>query len=201
MYVTRHSRLALPLIDQLWELYERCYRETAEAAVTREQLYRSEFEAAVTDPTNRLWILWKDEQPIGVFVLASDIGATRYLSRAYLEARYPEKIRQGLVRYILFVVIDREHSGLSAAIKLGRTAFALEAQEGALVVFDVPAKNHGQRGTLADLARRIAALSGTATLSEIEVQRYYALDFHSAGDLDAEAQLELFEGIDEHVTV
>jgi hypothetical protein len=201
MYVTRHSRVALPLIDELWDLYQRCYRETSEAAVTREALYRSEFEAAVTDPTNRLWILWKAEKPIGMIILASDVGATRYLSRAYLHARYPEKLRLGLVRYILWAVVDREHSGLPAAIKLGRTAFALEAQEGALIVFDVPAKNHGQRGTLPDLARRVAALSGDATLEEIEVQRYYALNFQSASDADEVQESELFRGIDQELRV
>jgi hypothetical protein len=177
MYVTRHSQVSAELADRLWNLYETSYRETAEAAVTREMYYRDEFDVVVNDPTNRVWVLWKDEQPFGIMVLAADVGATRYLSRAYLEARYPEKLRAGLIRYILFAVIDRSSSGLSAPFKLSTTVFALEAQEGSLVVFDSPAKNHGQRGGMAELVRRAARIAGESTMEEIEVQRYYAVSF------------------------
>jgi hypothetical protein len=201
MYVTRHTRIAAPLLDTLWELYERNYRDTAQATVTREALYRTEFEAALTDPSNRIWLLWKADEPIGIGVIASDISATRYLSRAYLEAHYPDKMARGLVRYVLFTVIDRNHAGLPAAVKLGRTGLALEAQEGALVVFDVPAKNYGERGNLAEMARRVAALSGQATLTEIEVQRYFALDFTAALDEPEISDEVAAAALDDVVTV
>jgi hypothetical protein len=177
MYVTRHSRVSVELGDRLWALYESSYRETAEAAVTREMYFRDEFDVVINDPTNRVWTLWKDERPYGIMVIAADVGATRYLSRAYLEARYSDKVRQGLVRYILFVAIDSSRTGLAAVYKLVGTAFALEAQEGSLMIFDSPAKNHGQRGSMAELVRRIAHRAGESTMEEIEVQRYYAVSF------------------------
>jgi hypothetical protein len=201
MYVTRHSRVSAQLGERLWHLYESSYQKTAEAAVTREMYFREEFDAVVSDITNRVWILWKDEQPFGMMVLATDVGATRYLSRSYLEARYPEKLHAGLVRYILFAVIDRSSGGFSAPVKLAVTAFALEAQEGALVIFDSPAKNHGERGNMAELVRRVARLAGESVLEEIEVQRYYALTFAgpkvASGATTEEAAVES----DEDVTV
>lgn len=182
MHITRHSRVSGAQLDLLWALYERCYRFTAVEAVTREMLYRSEFEDAVLDPANRLWVLWEADQPVGMLMLATDVAATRYLSRGYLERRYPDKMAHGLVRYVLWVVVDGDRTSLADTIKLGRTAFALEAAEGSVVVFDVPATNYGTRGALPELARRVAQLVGDTTFREIEVQHYYALEFNRAQD-------------------
>ncbi|MGD9703774.1 MAG: hypothetical protein AB7Q42_18150 [Acidimicrobiia bacterium] len=176
--MTRHTRAGFALLDELWALYERAYVRTAEQAVTREQLYRTEFEAAVSDVSNRVWVVWADEQPVAMALIATDVAATRYLSRAYLERNFPERLARGEVHYILWTVVDRNYAAKGAILRLARGALALEAQDEALLIFDAPESNQpNETGGIAELALRLGRMVGTAELRPLEVQRYYALDF------------------------
>jgi hypothetical protein len=193
MYVTRHTRAGFALLDELWALYERSYVRTAERAVTREQLYRSEFETAISDVSNRVWVVWADDRPVAMALIATDVAATRYLSRAYLEHNFPERLARGEVHYILWTVVDRDYAAKGAILRLARGALALEAQEEALLIFDSPETNQpNETGGIAELALRLGRMVGTAELRPLEVQRYYALDF--AGSI---ADDELSEDADE----
>jgi hypothetical protein len=64
---------------------------------------------------------------------------------------------------------------------MARQAMAVEAREGALLVFDMPEDNQPHAaGGAAELMRRMARMVGEAQLLPLTVQRYYALDFQSA---------------------
>src|SRR4026208_2122378 len=90
MFVTRHNSVVEHgLLERLWELYELSYRRTAEESATREMFFRSEFDAAVADSSNRLWVLWADEEPVAMVLIATDIGSTRYLSQPFFERHFP----------------------------------------------------------------------------------------------------------------
>jgi hypothetical protein len=55
---------------------------------------------------------------------------------------------------------------------------AVEAREGALLVFDMPEENQpNATGGAAELMTRMARMVGEATLIPLTVQRYFALDF------------------------
>ena len=72
MFVTRHNSVVeRGLLERLWELYELAYRKTAEESASREMFYRSEFDAAIADSTNRLWVLWADDEPVAMVLIAS----------------------------------------------------------------------------------------------------------------------------------
>lgn len=61
---------------------------------------------------------------------------------------------------------------------LARQAMAVEAREGALLVFDMPEENQpNAEGGAAELMYRMAKTVGGASLMPLTVQRYYALDF------------------------
>jgi Acetyltransferase (GNAT) domain len=183
MYVTRHTRVGSNLLQELWRLYEHAYARTAQRAVSREQLYREEFEAAVADGSNRVWVVWADDKPVAMALIATDVSATRYLSRAYLQHNFPDRFERGEIHYILWTVVDREYAAKGAIVRLARGALALEAEEGALVIFDAPQANQEEEeGGLAELALRLGRMVGTAELRPLEVQRYYALDF--AGSIE-----------------
>jgi hypothetical protein len=86
MFVTRHNSVVeRGLLERLWDLYELAYRRTAEESASREMFFRSEFDAAVADPSNRLWVLWADDEPVAMVLIATDIGSTRYLSQPFFE--------------------------------------------------------------------------------------------------------------------
>ena len=122
MFVTRHTHVVdAVLADKLWQLYDVAYQGLSEQAVTREMLYRSEFDETIADPTNRLWVLWDDNMPIGMSLVATEIGSTRYLSRAYFEHHYPDHMRRGAVHYIMWLVVHPAHVAKGAIIRPHRS--------------------------------------------------------------------------------
>jgi GNAT superfamily N-acetyltransferase len=180
VFVTRHSNVVdLALRERLWRLYDLAYRGMSERAVTRESYYRSEFDDVLLEPTNRIWVLWRDDEPIAMTVIATDVAATRYLSRAYFETRYSEHVLRGVVHYILWVVVHPLHEAKGVLVRLARDVIGLEADEGALLVFDAPEINQpADRGGIAELMQRLASMVSAGTpVAQIEVQRYYAVDF------------------------
>ena len=188
MFVTRHTHVVdTVLAEKLWQLYELAYGGLSEQAVTREMLYRSEFDSTIADPTNRLWVLWDDNMPVGMSLVATDIGSTRYLSRAYFELHYPDHMRRGVVHYIMWLVIHPAHVAKGAIIRMAKEGLALEASEGALLVFDSPEMNQpGVTGGFAEMMSRLSkAVSAGAPVRRLETQHYFAVDFSAHTDSDA----------------
>lgn len=182
MFVTRHSPVTDPTLkDQLWILYSRAYLRTAEDSVTHEMLDRLEFNDQLTDPTNRAWVVWEDSMPVAMTLVATDVRRTRWLSEQYFKRNFPEKFNAGLVHYVVWAVVDPSYVVRGASIFMARQAMAVEAREGALLVFDMPEDNQPNAvGGAAELMRRMARMVGEAQLLPLTVQRYYALDFQSA---------------------
>lgn len=180
MFVTRHNSVVeRGLVDRLWNLYEFAYRRTAEESASREMFYRSEFESAISDPTNRLWVLWSDDEPVAMVLIATDIASTRYLSAAYFERRFGEHSRRGAVHYILFVVVHPRYAAKGVLTRMARDVLGTEAAEGVLLVFDSPEYNQpNDEGGTALLMERLAKMvTGGAPLLPLDVSRYYGIDF------------------------
>jgi hypothetical protein len=197
VFVTRHINVINPeLRDKIWRLYELAFRPITEEAVSREMLYRHEFDSMVSDPMNRLWVLWSDDQPVAMTMITTDVGTTRYLSRNYFERHYPDHVLRNALHYVLFVVVHPAHVAKGALVRLARESFGLEADEGALVIFDSPLVNQpGQKGGMAELVARLATMvSSGAETQQIEVQRYYAIDFAKGVRHMEREMTELVEG-------
>lgn len=180
MFVTRHNAVVeRGLLERLWNLYEQAYRQTAEESATREMLFRTEFDAAVADSTNRLWVLWSDEEPVAMVLIATDIGSTRYLSRPFFERWFTDHSRRGAVHYILFVVVHPRFAAKGALTRMARDVLGTEAAEGVLLVFDAPQVNQPRDdGGTALLMERLAKMVTTgAPLVPLDVSRYYGIDF------------------------
>lgn len=180
MYVTRHSNVTdMVLTDKLWALYETAYRGMSELVVTREMLFRTEFDQSLADPTNRIWVLWDDSVPVGMSLVATDVGSTRYLSRAYFEHHYPEHVRREAVHYVMWLVVHPAYQARGAMQRITKEGLALEASEGALVVFDAPEVNQPSiDGAFAEMVTRMARLMGSdAPVEHLGTQRYFAVDF------------------------
>jgi len=185
MFVTRHNSVAeRGLLERLWELYELAYRRTAEESATREMFFRSEFDSALADSRNRLWVLWADDMPVAMVLIATDIGATRYLSQPFFERHFTEHARRGAVHYILFVVVHPRYAAKGALTRMARDVLGSEAAEGALLVFDSPEYNQPRDdGGVALLMERLAKMvvSG-APIVPLDVSRYYGIDFAATDD-------------------
>jgi hypothetical protein len=198
MFVTRHS----PVVDtvlrgQLWSLYERAYQRTAETSPTHEMLDRLEFNDQLGDPANRTWVVWDDATPIAMTLVSTDVRRTRWLSEHYFRHHFPDHFRTGRVHYVVWAVIDPAYTTRGASLFLARQAMAVEAREGALLVFDMPEENQPHPGGgAAELMYRMARAVGGADLLPLTVQRYYALDFSRntqfVGESAADENSEVF---------
>jgi acetyltransferase (GNAT) family protein len=199
MYVTRHNSVVeRGLLERLWELYELAYRRTAEESATREMLFRSEFDAAVADSRNRLWVLWADEEPVAMVLIATDIGATRYLSRPFFERQFTDHSRRGAVHYILFVVVHPRFAAKGALTRMARDVLGAEAAEGVLLVFDSPQINQPREdGGTALLMERLARMvTSGAPVIPLDVSRYYGIDFAAStayAEAERDARIEATE--------
>lgn len=180
VHVTRHSGLTNTVIaDQIWDLYTASYERVVGRTVTHEMLYRHEFDEAVRNPSNQLWVLWNDRQPVASALLATDIASTGYISREYFELRYPDYVRENRVRYLMWTVVHPAFFARGVLHKLAREVFAVEAEEGTIMVFDSPEINQpNERGGIAEVMSRMAKMASPGTpVEQIEVQRYYLVDF------------------------
>jgi Acetyltransferase (GNAT) family len=180
MFVTRHNSVVeRGLLERLWGLYELAYRKTAEESASREMFYRHEFDAAIADSSNRLWVLWADDEPVAMVLIATDIGATRYLSQPFFEHHFTDHARRGAVHYILFVVVHPRYAAKGALTRMARDVLGTEAAEGVLLVFDSPEINQPRdEGGVALMMERLAnmVVSG-APLVPLDVSRYFCIDF------------------------
>ncbi len=180
MFVTRHNAaVERGLLERLWDLYELAYRRTAEESASREMFFRSEFDSAIADPTNRLWVLWADDEPVAMVLIATDISSTRYLSAPFFERRFTDHSRRGAVHYVLFVVVHPRYAARGALTRMARDVLGTEAAEGVLLVFDSPAVNQpNDDGGAALLFERLANMVASgAPLIPLDVSRYYGIDF------------------------
>lgn len=187
MYITRHSNITeRQIVEELWDLYITSYERLAAADITRETLYRSEFEDVLADPTNRVWVVRDENRPVSMALIATDIASTRYLSRAYFDRADPERMNAGLVHYIMWVVTHPEYQGGRATFELARGALAVESKEQALLVFDLPESNQPKaEGGGAELFYRLAQMIGDVSLQSHGGSRYYALDFAAVAPASA----------------
>lgn len=200
MFVTQHTGVwDRTLLDRLWSLYEIAYEPMAEAAVTNELLARIEFDEVLRDPSYRIWLLWDGEEPVAMCVIATDIKQSRFLSTAYFEARYPTQLRNGTVHYIYWLVVHPVHAAKGAIIRLAKECLALEAHDGALLVFDTPETNERSTGGgFTRMMERLAKMVGApAPVQLLEVQRYYAIDLSSALVGDAPLDTSELDGTPE----
>lgn len=179
MHVTRHSAITDPhLIDRLWVLYSRAYLPVVEETVTHEMLDKVEFGAQLRSPVNRVWVVWEAEMPVAMTVISTDVRSTRWLSEHFFAKKFPDRFAAGQVHYVVWAVVDPDYTAKGAVIHLGRHCLAVEAQEGALLVFDTPELNQpGEKGGSAELLLRLARMVSDAELVPISVQRYYAISF------------------------
>lgn len=176
MFVTRHPAVSDALLrDRLWNLYQDAYGPVASESPSHEMLFRYEFDEAIDDPTNRLWVLWSDDRPVAMTLIATEIGPTRYLSRAYFDRRHAGRP----VHYIMWLVVHPVYAAQGAIVRLAKEVLRREAADGALLVFDAPFVHQaGPEGGFAEMMARLArSFVGPVPVTMLGASYYYAVDF------------------------
>lgn len=180
MFITRHAEITdRGVLDELWELYDLAYEKIAELDITRETLYRHEFDEVMADSTYRTTVVRNDDgAPIAMSVFATDIAVTRYLSIPYFKRTYPERFAAGKIHYVMWILVHPDHQATRATYELARNGLAPEVEDGTLLVFDLPESNQpNEQGGGAEFFHRVAKTIAEVQLESFGVSRYYALDF------------------------
>lgn len=182
MFITRHTRLGdVDLRDRLWNFYRRAYANNPVLPFT-ELVNRSEFDEALLNSTNRVWVVWESDVPVVMTLIATDVTSTRWLNPDYFRRHHAERMRKGLVHYVMWVVVDSQVELRGANIALAKEALAAEARDGALLVFDLPeSRQPGDDGAAAELMLRMGRMVGEVQLVPLAAQRFFALDFAAVG--------------------
>lgn len=182
MFITRHTRLGdVDLRDRLWNFYRRAYANNPVLPFT-ELVNRSEFDEALLNSTNRVWVVWESDVPVVMTLIATDVSSTRWLNPDYFRRHHAERMRKGLVHYVMWVVVDSQVELRGANIALAKEALAAEARDGALLVFDLPeSRQPGDDGAAAELMLRMGRMVGEVQLVPLAAQRFFALDFAAVG--------------------
>ena len=118
-------------------------------------------------------MLWADDEPVAMVLIATDIGATRYLSQPFFERHFTDHARRGAVHYILFVVVHPRYAAKGCVDPNGPRVLGTEAAEGVLLVFDSPEINQPRDdGGVAPMMERLGQMvvSG-APLVPLDVSR------------------------------
>lgn len=194
MFVTWHTSITdVVLADKLWNLYELAYMGAARTIATREMLFREEFDELLADSSNRNWVLWEDNMPIGSVLVATDIAGTRYLSQEYFDYHYPDHSRDNRLRYVMWLVVHPAYEGRGAALRLLREGLTHESAQGSLVVFDSPQtiQPHAAGGFAAAVERIATRVRPGSAFAELAVSRYYAVDFAAGDDVAMPAAEQL----------
>lgn len=188
MFITRHTRLGdVDLRDRLWEFYRRAYANNPLHPFS-ELVNRSEFDECLLNATNRVWVVWEGDRPVVMTLISTDITSTRWLNPDYFRRYHADRMRLGLVHYVMWVVVDPDVEIRGANIALAKEALAAEARDGALLVFDLPDSHQPTtEGAAAELMLRMAKIVGEVRLLPLSSQRFYALDFASARHSDAKS--------------
>ena len=180
MYVTQHGSITdRPVLDLLHELYLLSYGEIPYTDVSREVHLRSEFDSIIGDPACRTTVVWDDDAtPVAMSTFATEIGLDHFLSRQFFLRHYPDRLKDGKVHYVAWIVVHPDFKGLRATWDLARSALATEAEEGALLVFDLPTTNQRhESGGGAEFFHRVASTVSEVDLKVFGATRFYALDF------------------------
>jgi hypothetical protein len=191
MFITRHTRLSdASLRDRLWDLYSRCFAQQ-QVQPFDQVVTRTEFDEVLLTSTNRVWVVWDDQRPVVMTVIATDISSTRWLNPEYFRRHHPDRMRTRRVHYVLWVIVDPHVEIRGANIALAKEALTYEARDGALLVFDVPAEGEHRGDSAAHMMLRMANMVAEVELLPLATQQYFALDFRasdaksSSGDGDS----------------
>ncbi len=180
MFVTRHNSVVeRGLLERLWDLYELAYRKTAEESASREMLFRTEFDAAIADSSNRLWVLWADDEPVAMVLIATDIGVHPLSQPAVLRTplHRPHAARGGALHPLRGRAPTLRSQG--RADPHGPRCAGNRSRRSVLLVFDSPEINQPRdEGGVALMMERLANMVvNGAPLLPLDVSRYFCIDF------------------------
>jgi hypothetical protein len=199
MNVTLHRGVRdSDVVNRLWDIYRRGYEGIAVECILPEVLDEVEFREIVSDPATRTHIAWDHGVAIGLSCVATDMTKVPWLNLQYFRNKYPDLTREGRVHYVVFSVVDPEYSGTKAMFAMMRRGMEVEAAEQSLLVVDViRANQRGQEGGMPAMVQRMARSVAGAAMEEIEVHRFFSVDFAAAASRVDSPEVSADETVEE----
>jgi hypothetical protein len=93
--VTQEVAIQPDVVERYWRLYEDAFAPLARVAAQRQTLFKEEFYEAMTDERIIKFVLWDDDEPVGMALVATDLAAVPWVSSDYFAHRFPEHFAEG----------------------------------------------------------------------------------------------------------
>jgi hypothetical protein len=163
-----------------WATYRDSLAPLAEVAAMKQTLREPELRAALADPAILKYVGRDDDGAVVAVLTLTTKLSTENISNGFYQRRYPDHYAAGRLLYLGFLVVRPEAQARGLIMLLvGRLTADLEAV-GGVVAFDVCGYND-ETFAFARLCRLVAARTRPATLTQLDVQTYYAIEFPPTG--------------------
>ncbi len=124
------------LLERAWQLYLHAFEDLAAYVVQRHLMYRSEFDAVMSDPLVAKYLAVGDDGVLlGLATYSNRLETMPLISPQYFERRWPEHYAAGRIWYCGFVAVDPPGSG--AFTVLVEELYRFAEKQGGVIALDV----------------------------------------------------------------
>jgi hypothetical protein len=109
MQVTQEVAMQPDIVERYWRLYEDAFAPLALVAPHRQNLLREEFYEEMNDERIIKFVLWDDDEPVGMSLVATDLTAVPWVSPEYFAHRFPEHFADGRIYYFGALLMAPSH--------------------------------------------------------------------------------------------
>jgi hypothetical protein len=170
--VTQEVAIQPDVVERYWRLYEDAFAPLARAAVQRQTLFREEFYEAMTDERIFKFVLWDDDEPVGMAWVATDLAAVPWVSPDYFAHRFPEHFAEGRIYYFGDLLMAPSHQRDGSLNRLTDELTTFVLRNDGMIAFDCAGVNEQ---VVPGLCRAALDRQGAhVRAEELDAQHYFA---------------------------
>ena len=101
--IKRYRAVEMPLSVQLWKLCSKAMSEMERETPFKQGIKQQEFEDAMSDDSFIKFVLYDEDRPIGISLVATDVSKVLWLSPSYFAHKYGTRE----IHYLLGIVVSK----------------------------------------------------------------------------------------------
>jgi GNAT superfamily N-acetyltransferase len=171
MHVTLLRNVDDALARRYWPLYDEAFAALRTASPCRQFLTEDEFMEEMGDPRILKFVLWDEDEAVGMALVAEELSAVPWVSPDYFAVRFPLEYAEGRLFYFGALLTAPHARRAGNAKRLLAALSEHVASVDGIAAFDCAAVNVPY---VPDLVAAIADEVTDLTPQQIDSQHYYA---------------------------
>ena len=173
MRITQLRTVGSDMARRYWALYDEAFAGMRTASPCRQYLTEEEFHAEMTDERIIKFVLWDEDDPVGMLLVASDLRALPWISPEYFAERYPDHYASGRIYYAGALLTAPHERRLGNANELMLEFARFIGERRAVMAFDCASIN---AEFLPAAICQASDQVGTYRMGELDTQHYFAFE-------------------------